>query len=271
MRRNFILPRSAAVPQPVPPSILRRAWLAPLLTAATSVLSLLFIVVLAGDLLLAGASGRGFAPAAIPAPEAMLEIAPAPREVEVVPVEEAEAEEEAVSQELPADLAGTELPVEVTVVVEKEGVVEGPAALESAAQVEETRALDPTPAPEAAEAVDALPATAVARAVAEEGEESVEQAPVGGGHAAPTATPAADTVPEEREDDLEPTPAEMAKAVAPVIEDDQDAAALEFTPLTDQPIEAPRVFPWRVTELALGLAALALGGVTIWAWLARRR
>lgn len=272
VRRNFILPRAAmAVPRPAAPSILRRAWLAPILTAATSVLTLLFIVVLAGDLLLAGASRGTFAPVAIPAPEAALEIAPAAREVEVVVEEEAEAEEEALSQEPPPDAVGTELPIEVTVVVEKEGAVEAPAALESAAQVEDTRAPDPTPAPAAAEAVVAVTATAVARAVAEEGEEGMEQAPLGGGHAAPTATAATDTVLEEREDDLEPTPAEMAKAVAPVIEEDQAAAEVESIALMDEPIEAPRVFPWRVTELVLGLAVLTASGVTIWAWLARRR
>jgi len=78
--RNFILPQTvAARPRPVrrarPRRALRaepqaKAWAAPLLTAATAVVSLVFVVVLAGDLLLSGMGGRAFAPAAAPLMEA---------------------------------------------------------------------------------------------------------------------------------------------------------------------------------------------------------
>ncbi|MEE9616174.1 MAG: zf-HC2 domain-containing protein, partial [Anaerolineae bacterium] len=69
--RNFILPRTvAARPRPVQRARPRPAWTAPLLTAATAVVSLVFVVVLAGDLLLSGVGGQAFAPAAAPPMEA---------------------------------------------------------------------------------------------------------------------------------------------------------------------------------------------------------
>ena len=70
--RNFILPREAATrPRPAPPSRPRLAWAAPLLTAATAATSLLFVFVLAGNLLLPRMAGnRAFAPASAPLPEA---------------------------------------------------------------------------------------------------------------------------------------------------------------------------------------------------------
>jgi len=104
--RNFILPRAmAARPRPVRPLRPRRAWAAPLLTAATAVVSLLFVVVLAGDLLLSGIGGQAFAPAAEPlleaeAPQAALAPSPASEQVEVEAVVEVEAEEEIEAEEV---------------------------------------------------------------------------------------------------------------------------------------------------------------------------
>jgi ATP-dependent Lon protease len=78
--RNFILsPAVAARPRPAPLARPRRAWAAPLLTAATTVVSLLFVVVLAGDLLLSGVGRLALGPAAPPpveAPQVALEPSP---------------------------------------------------------------------------------------------------------------------------------------------------------------------------------------------------
>jgi len=58
--RNFILSQTmltAARPQPTKSPRPRRIWNAPFLATATAVVSLMFVVVLAGDLLLAGRIG----------------------------------------------------------------------------------------------------------------------------------------------------------------------------------------------------------------------
>jgi len=95
--RNFILPQTAgASPRPAQRVRLRRAWAAPFLTAATAVVSLLFVVVLAGDLLFSGMGGL----ASTPAPERAMVEAP---------------------QEVPPPMSETEdvaLEIEVTVAVE---------------------------------------------------------------------------------------------------------------------------------------------------------
>jgi hypothetical protein len=63
--RNFILPQTAATrSRPTPAARPRRSWTAPLLTAATALASLLFVVVLAGDLLLSGSTQMASMPAA---------------------------------------------------------------------------------------------------------------------------------------------------------------------------------------------------------------
>lgn len=63
--RNFILPQTAAArARPSPAARPHRSWAAPLLTAATALASLLFVVVLAGDLLLSGSMQIASAPAA---------------------------------------------------------------------------------------------------------------------------------------------------------------------------------------------------------------
>ena len=86
--RNFILTESVVgqrVPAPAPEP--RRAWAAPLLTAATVVVSMLFVVVLAGELLLPGTPEF----AAAPEPMRQMEEA-APLVIEEGPVPEAERE-----------------------------------------------------------------------------------------------------------------------------------------------------------------------------------
>lgn len=101
--RNFILPRTmAARPRPAPAMRPRQAWAAPLLTAATAIVSLLFVVVLAGDLLLAGVGNMATAPKA-----------PAQVEVEVTQLAlEAPPSDEKVEAERVAPPMPTEAPSE---------------------------------------------------------------------------------------------------------------------------------------------------------------
>ena len=135
--RNFILPQTmAARPRPVPPLRPRRTWAAPLLTAATAFVSLLFVVVLAGDLLLSGTGGQAFAPAAEPlleakAPQAAL--APSPASDDFVAVGDHVAvgqtlcivEAMKVMNEIEAEFSGTirEILVENGSPVEAEGIL----------------------------------------------------------------------------------------------------------------------------------------------------
>lgn len=86
--RNFILTESmVGRREPAPAARPRMAWAAPLLTAATAVVSLLFVVVLAGELLVPGIPDF----AAAPAPMRQMEEA-APLVIEEEPVAEEERE-----------------------------------------------------------------------------------------------------------------------------------------------------------------------------------
>jgi len=98
--RNFILPQTIpSRPRPAPQARPRRAWAAPLLTAATAVASLLFVAVLSLDLLLPGMGGNlAFAPEPQMAAEA-------PREM---PVEQEAEAEEALAEMPPAASADAE-------------------------------------------------------------------------------------------------------------------------------------------------------------------
>lgn len=143
--RNFILPQTAAArPRPIP-SRPRRAQAAPLLTAATSVVSLLFVIVLVGDLLL---SGLVFAPAAAPGEVPQVAFAPSPVS-EAVEVE---------------DVTPTEATLEVTT-EEAEGHAETqpqaeqpPAAMGGDERGEESAVPPPPPSPTGAAEATAVPA-----------------------------------------------------------------------------------------------------------------
>lgn len=280
--RNFILPQSAATitsadsvatttrrrVRRVRP---RRAWVAPLLTAATALASLLFVVTLAGDLLLFAPQRMASAPEA-EAPQMALEPSMVTEEVEAEL--EAEVEVEKAEEAAPAAtslLEPTEAP--------SEPVREAPAA----AEVEEP-ALTATPLPMATQ----MPPTRLAEAPAEESApleedhtadpaEEAEAAPpaAGGGQAeeptapaplasspevgeegravAPTVLPTA--TPEERADSAEPAPGPEVERGTPA----------------GQIAEPAAIPPRRAIEIALGLIALGLGVATVWAWRARRR
>jgi len=101
--RNFILPQTTpSRPRPAPLARPRRAWAAPLLTAATAVASLLFVAVLSLDLFLPRMAGNlAFAPEPQMAAEA-------PQETLVV--QEIEAAEAVEDVSPPAEEALTEMP-----------------------------------------------------------------------------------------------------------------------------------------------------------------
>lgn len=275
--RNFILPRGmAARHRPARQARPRLAWAAPFLTVATAVASLLFVVVLAGDLLLLGARNRASAPVLEPqmAAEAPREL-PAP-----VPASEKEVVVEA------------EVEVEATVEVEAE--VEGEVTL-GAVPTE-------TPLPMAAEAPPeaASPVTVEAEEYAAETAADVDATAVamGGGGTVEPAVPAPIPSPpmaEEAEKALttlptattaaraavgvaEPTPSEVGEAeLALEAAQDEEGEAAEPLPAVAEsepewvlPQRAV-IPPWWALEVALGLIAFGLALATILAWRARRR
>ncbi len=283
--RNFILPRTVARPRPAPAARPRRAWAAPLLTAATAFASLIFVVVLAGDLLLSGAGGLAYAPAAerqAGPPQLALESSPNGQEVEAGEV-----------------VSDATLPVEVSPPA-AEAPVEAPPDAAAGGGGEELEAEGITPADAAPTVTSlAMPAEAPPKAAPEAttGEESHEmETPVaeatvpaagvdrGEGEVAPAppavekpaaeeelaAAPTAPATATATEADLaEPAPGEVAEAAPPVIEEegewdtdgDERADDLALTWVT----------PWRVLEITLGLVVLGLALATVWAWRARRR
>jgi len=284
--RNFVLPQTMAVrPRPAPPVRPRRVWTAPLLTAATAVVSLMFVVVLVGDLLLSGTGGLPAAPMAEPAMERAMEVeAPAePAQVALAPSPIVEVEEVVVE---------AEVVVEVTVEVEAEE------DLSLGTIPTDTPLSQPTETP--------LPAEP---AVTDEGEGYVVEAPregevtptasalgVGGptvesipATAAPAPGPAAELAPTTSPLIPSPVVVEQAKDTPTVLPTPVAPGADESTP--EPPPDArsgvvPSPQPpwseegtqrrapislWRVLEIALGLATLGLALVTVRAWRTRHR
>ena len=240
--RNFILPQTmAARPRPAPSVRHRRVWAAPFLTVATAVVSLMFVVVLAGDLLLSGAGGLATAPVA----EQVMEMEAPSEARELLPAEQVVAE---------AEIAVT---VEVEN-VEKAGTEE---ILVPGAMPTDTLLPAPAEVPPAAEPT----ATAVMEAYAVEvsGDVSATAPAMGGGGTTvetedtSTAPPTATAAPRADEEGLELAPREAAPGAL--------EAEAEYGP-------PPTVaLPWRVVEVVLGLATLGLALATIWAWRTRHQ
>lgn len=264
--RNFILTPSMTewqVPEKKAGTRRRRmTWVAPILTAATTVVSLLFAIVLVGDLLLSGIGGM----ASAPAPLRQADEAPAVA-LEAAPTDEREAERSgstSLSSPPPPPTAEEH---------EKEMMEEPEMALEEEAAA--TEAMRATRAPAGA---GALPPPTAGDAVTEEvGALSEPTAapmdtPVPDGFSvptvAPTVTPATvmtPTIPPEEpvvsEDELgllEPTPGEL-EVSTPLPEERRDVP--EFP--------EPRRIPLLAVEIVLGLSSLMLLIVTVQAW--RRR
>lgn len=247
--RNFILSESMVTRrQPAPAPEPRRAWAAPLLTAATLVVSLLFVVVLAGELLLPGVGDLASAPEPMRSAE---ESAPM--------VLELEPESEAPADLTPFPLGSPEAPPE-----DSDGPVEEEEVPPEMAEAPLTDAEETKVA--ATRAAEAPPGRGASPPLEPEAEPTEEITSV----TVPTVPPTVrgesmvtPTIPAEEpgvsEDELglvEPAPEELDRS-RPVPED--DAA------------EAPdrALLPRGVLEVALGLAALVLGLITIRAWRSR--
>ncbi len=249
--RNFILPQKmkpsvTARSRPARRARPRHAWAAPLLTAATAVVSLIFVVVLAGDLLLSGAGKQAFAPMAAPqmeAPQVAMEPAPVSEEIEVEAEGEIEVEKAIpaatpipMPAEVPPGAAPTATPGTEHYGVETPEGVQATALAAGGGPVEEDNALAPSPGP------------AVERAAA-----------------APTAPAAATVVMEQSVGEAEATPGEVAQ-VAPPVAGVEERGASE-----DEGIGPAPVSLWRVLQVTLGLMVLALALITVWAWRVRRQ
>jgi hypothetical protein len=295
--RNFILSKSMVerrqpAPRPEPQVLrpsserVRRAWAAPLLTAATAVVSLLFVVVLAGDLLLPGIGGLASAPQQLEQskeiPQIALEAAPAG--------EGGEMEDEVAPSPTLAPMA-PEAPRE-----------EPETAVEEKEDVRVEREVAPSPTPPPTPAVEAP--LEEAEMAPEEEEEAIEEmqtepawpgaetpaAPMGGGAATEEAAALAAATPEPM---VAPTVVSEAvltptiPAEAPMVSEAPAEGEVGLLGPTPSEIEAAPVpiqaeerglerpvrgrLPWEVLEIGLGLTALVLTFATIQAWRVRRR
>jgi hypothetical protein len=213
-----------------------RAWAAPLLTAAATAVSLLFLVVLAGDLLLPSIGGFASAPAPMTQSEEVPKIV-----LEAAPTREPEVEAIGTAEAAPS-------PAVATAVAREESLEEPAEAPEMALEGE----------------LDAAQATRAA------------EAPPGMGGGTPPTTTAmlvlTSTIPAEApvvsEEELglvEPVTDELA--VTPEL-----AESPEFI-REDQETgrQTPRSLPWLALEISLGLASVALGFAAFQAWRLRRR
>ena len=284
--RNFILPQTMAPrTRPVPPVRRRRAWAAPLLTAATAVVSLMFVVVLAGDLL--------FPAIGSVAPEPLVELAPQPqKEAPRIALAPSPGGEDAVLAEEEAAEA------EVEVTVEVEGAVPAPAAAEMPAEeipVEEAPMATSPESPDEGDvyAAETLESEGVPEPSGGGGvpEEPSAPAPQAGPSATetPAASPSRLAVGEEEpaaapeptvvagangvEDAAVPTaPAEVGEAPPQVTGEEVPAAEEDWHGAPEREVAVRRgVSPRDVVVVLLGLAVLGLALATVWAWRVRRR
>ena len=261
--RNFILPQTIVTPpRPPQPSRPRWAWAAPLLTAATAIVSLACGVVLAADLLLSGLGGMATAPAAeqmleVEAPEAA--VAPSPA-VEMAVEAEREMPEATAPAEAPRAAEEAETDAEESYA--PEGMLE-----EEVTVAGEDRAPDERPA---------------AAPPAPEKEEPQPVEPAAGGGAEEPAAPAPTAAPSiEIEKTVVATPTASEVVPAPMATE-TPARAVEATPPTNITEEGPHapargvrassaITRRRVLEATLALTSLVLAVATVWAWRIRRR
>jgi hypothetical protein len=212
--------------------------MAPLLTASAAVVSLLFIVVLAGDLLLPGVGGLASAPAPLErrqaAPKVALEAAPT------------DADAAGLSSPSPAPEEVAELGEQPEMAMEEEeAVAEATGIAEAPPKAEGTPSAMEAARPTKEDAAVAVPTVA------------------------PTMTPVTvltSTIPREApvvsEDELgvvDPTPSEL----------EATPRLIQEAPETERPGLSSLL--WRVVEIALGLVSLVLILATVKAWRLRRR
>jgi len=307
--RNFLLPQSAVShPRVRRAARARLAWAAPLLTAASSVVSVLFVIALAGSLLFRPGLGSLRAPAA--AFEAAEEPAAqegevARTEIEVAVTLEVEAEAPVAAERAEPEAAPlVEEPAPIEAPVEETGPTWSPAeaAAEGAAPLEE--AVSATPAtdlsvPENAKAAEEVPEVQALEVAAEESgiaptaPSATQTIRADEGEremlaASPEATVvtgfAASTEERPRSGELDEgrgEPDYATGAPAPAEEEAEPEATVPVleTPLLPSDTSAPQLQPaersrtpisWLGLQIGLGSAALILAGISIWAWRLRR-
>ena len=281
--RNFILPQTMAPrTRPAPPVRRRRAWAAPLLTAATAVVSLMFAFVLAVDLLSPAIGSVAPAPMAeLATQEEAPRIALAPSPVG----EKAVLEEEAAEAE-----------AEVEVTVEVEEAVPAPAAAEMPAE-EAPKEAPEEAAPESLEevedhAAEALESEGVPEPSGGGGvpEEPAAPAPPAGLSATetPAAPPSRLAVEEEEptpapeptviaganglEDAaVPPAPAAAGEALPQMTGEEEPGAEEAWQGVPEREVTVRRgISPRRAVVALLGLALLGLALATVRAWRVRR-
>ncbi len=151
--RNFILSEAMVRGrQPAPAPEPRRAWTAPLLTAATAVVSLLFAVVLTGGLLLPGVADFAAAPEPVhPMEEAaplVVDEGPAPeaeRDLEVAPTPYPEVAVESLPEEPELEIESLPDPTVAPTVVAESILTPTIPAEEPAVPETELGVVEPTP------------------------------------------------------------------------------------------------------------------------------
>lgn len=259
--RNFILSQAmaatAARPQTVRPPRPRRVRNVPFLTTATAIVSLMFVVILAGDLLFFGYGMERAAPAS--EPRMMLE-APA----EIAPPDAGEA-------------VAVEREVEAEIVVEAETVVEIAESVAGDDEVAEQAIQDtsatapsggggPTVEP-ATTTFSAITSPTVELDVAPAASTTMEPVPT----ASPTVEPAEVA---EAEGIAAISPTAPPSPGAGVERSGDPSESGDQTPIIEYLQQVPQrasISPLRVIEIVLGLAALGLALATIWTRRARRR
>ncbi|MFN2270772.1 MAG: zf-HC2 domain-containing protein [Anaerolineae bacterium] len=276
--RNFILPQTVvSSPRTAPAVRPRRRWLAPFLTAATAVVSLLFVAVLAGDLFFSGVSGM--TQLAAPVSEERAAMVPSPAEGTAG---EEEAEKALSITESPAEEAPPGFGAEGTQVPN--------------AEAPEAPSLQSTPLPETpGETQEAGDGEGRYAGATPEAEGSPGPAEVGGGGEPPAESPVPTSIPTTGEaadsaasTDM-PEPKESVSVPLPATVESTERAVRDKGPAPDDGTEAgpPPAeggdegwhrspspaweTPWRAIEVALGVAALLLALAMVWAWRARRR
>ncbi|MGC9334393.1 MAG: anti-sigma factor family protein [Anaerolineae bacterium] len=269
--RNFILSESMVEqrqPALKPEPRARRTWAAPLLTAATAVVSLLFVVVLAGDLLLPGIGGLASAPEPMEQAQEIPEIA-----LQAAPTaDDAEIERESAPSGTPAPMpAAKALGEEPDTAVEEAAEApreepEIPVAEEAAEEIPADEDPLGTGTPSALTAAGGGGPTeeAVAGLAAPTAEPMLAPTVVSGAALTSTIPAEAPAVAEEPAGEelglLEPTPGQI------------DVTPLA-TQIEERGVSGPRRrdLPWELLEIGLGLTAVVLIFTTIQAWRVRRR
>ena len=268
--RNFILPQTAAPRlKPVKSARPRRAWAAPLLTAATSIVSLLFVAVLAGDLLFSGVGGLASMPRE--APPAALEAAPhsedfAAEEAAVEVAEETVVEEAEIEKAAPVP-SEPPMPAQALPGAEQRAA-EAPEGIEATVPVEDASPIERPAAPPVLEDTEPTVPAAGGGPVGEPVDLAPLASPAGETEALPTPTAPA----QENAAVATPTPAEAGKRAPLVTGEEQPAEAEREWAIPEEGTSRRTTPPpWRVLEIVLGLSAVGLALVTVWAWRARRR